>query len=193
MNIHLIQPRELFGPPERWEELSTCWGINDALFTERTVMHGKPTFSEIFDACREDSVNVIANSDIYFDLDGIAHILNGIRPLTTFALSRWNVHADGTVNLYDHADSQDAWVFLGKPTGIDAPFTMGVPGCDNRLAWLMKEAGYIVLNPSLTIRAYHLHNVQWRSYLSDPDSKARWGEKIERIPPPYHLVKPTHL
>jgi hypothetical protein len=50
-----------------------------------------------------------------------------------------------------------------------------------------------VLNPSLSIRAYHLHNVQWRSYLSDPESKARWGKKIERIPPPYHLVKPTHL
>jgi len=193
MEIHLIQPRELFGPPERWEELSKCWGINNDLFSELSVVHGKPTFNEMFDYCRGDAVNVICNSDICFDMTSKAAILGSISRGTVYALSRWDVDTNGNAVLYDHADSQDAWVFVGKPTGIDAPFTMGVPGCDNHLAWLIKQAGYTVLNPSRTIRAYHLHNVQWRSYLTDPEGRARGGQKIGRIPPPYHLVKPTHL
>lgn len=186
--IYLIQPRELFGPPERQAELLECWRLNDGVFDEVTAPKGRPTFNELFALCKSDAINVIANSDIYFT-ELPPHPVCG----EAWALSRWDVDAEGRVKLWDHADSQDAWVFHGKPTGIDAPFPMGVPGVDNHLAWLIDQAGYVVRNPSRTIRAYHLHNVQWRSYLHDPEGQARGGKKIERIPPPYKLVKPTTL
>ena len=193
MTTHLIQPRELFGPPERWEELRACWDRNDAAFDAVTVASGRATFTEMFALCRPDAVNVIANSDIYFERDNLRRMAEAITPRDCFALSRWDVDENGWGQLWNHADSQDAWVFHGVPDGIVADFPMGVPGCDNHLAWLIFQAGYNLRNPSLTFRAYHLHNVKWRSYLAEPDGEARGGQKIERIPPPYKLIKPATL
>lgn len=197
MNVRLIQPRELFGPPERWEELRTCWERNAEVFDEVEVAAGRATFTEMFAMCKPGCLNVIANSDIYFDADGVdlmrAQFEPANGPTKVFALSRWDVDADGNATHYNHADSQDAWVIYGGPRNIDAPFTMGVPGCDNSLAHILAESGFTVTNPSLSIKAYHLHNVRWRSYLHDPEGQARGGVKPYRIPPPYKLVKPTAL
>ena len=190
--VHLIQPRELFGPPERQAELLECWRLNDGVFDAVTAPKGRPTFSELFALCKPEAVNVIANSDIHFERTGL-DLMDEICGNECFALSRWDGGKAGGYRLWDHADSQDAWVFRGIPQGINAPFTMGIAGCDNKLAWLIDQAGYVLRNPSRTIRAYHLHNVQWRSYLHDPEGQARGGKKIERIPPPYKLVKPTTL
>ncbi len=201
MTLHLIQPRELFGPPERWEELCACWDKNAAVFDEVTIAAGRPTFAELFALCKPGAINVICNSDIYFD-SSIA-ICERIAPGQCFALSRWDVKPDGSAELWDHADSQDAWVFDGKPEGINtrynrpdgitADISLGVPGCDNAIAHRIKQAGYELLNPSRTIKAFHLHNVQWRSYLHDPKGRARGGNKIERIPPQNNLGKPAEL
>lgn len=187
--LHLIQPRELYGPAERWTELTQCWGINDAsgLFGFRSTPTGRPTFNEMFDLCRPDAVNVIANSDIYF-----TDIPHTPPPGEVWALSRWDVDAEGNATLWDHADSQDAWIINGKPEGVDAPFTMGVPGVDNCLVHLFREAGYVVRNPSKTIKAYHLHLSQYRSYL-DGNGQGRGGAKLYRLPPPYAFAMPEHL
>lgn len=199
MLVHLIQPREPFGPPERVEELREGWKRSDGLFSDYTHPEGRPTFSDLFTLCRPGYVNVIANADIFFDAQGVALIelfFAGLHEVvkykTCLALSRWDIQPDGTSKLHEHADSQDVWIVYGQPT-IDAPFTMGKAGCDNSLAHILASAGFNVINPSKSIKAYHLHNVQWRSYLVNPGGTARGGDKIERIPPPYHLVKPSAL
>lgn len=191
MTIHLIQPREEFGPPERIEELRECWRRNDAVFDRVTVPPGRPTFSEMFDLCLPSCINVIANSDIYFDSLGLHNLkaayftdagqLRDSRQC--FAMSRWDVDEDGHAKLWNHADSQDAWVIYGMGCDIDAPFPMGVPGCDNALAYILDAAGFVVSNPSLTIRAYCLRN----AYVAAEEPKPY------RIPPPYKLVTPTAL
>lgn len=190
MSLHLIQPRELFGPSARQEELKTCWRINDELFDEVTTPVGRPTFAELFSLCKPDRINVIANSDIYFD--ATIHLANP-SPSQVYALSRWDVLDDGASVLWDHPDSQDVWIVNGGPHSVPARFLMGVAGCDNALAFILQSEGYIVINPSKTIKAHHLHLVQWRSYLMDPTGKARGGDKIERVSPPYAMIKPTTL
>jgi len=200
--MNLIQTRSLFGPPERQAELLTCWRKTDEqdLFTVKTHPEGRPTFTELFAMCLPGMVNVIANSDIYFD--GTIHFA---KPTAAhcYALSRWDVNADGGIALWDHLDSQDVWVFWGQPPVMDLTYTNakgqnkdiapGIAGCDNKLVHLLQQAGMIVTNPSKTIKAFHLHNVQWRSYLVNPDGTARGGDKIERIPAPYGFAKPTTL
>lgn len=194
MKTHLIQPRELFGPPERQAELRDVWRMNDGLFDITTIPDGRPTFTYLFTLCKPDAVNIIANSDIYFypeDLMTLAAI-----PWTSsmcFALSRWDIDVNGNATLWEHSDSQDAWIVYGTAKAVNADFTMGVAGCDNRLAHELEQAGYVVTNPSRTIHACHLHLVQWRSYLRNHDGTARGGDKIERIPPPYKLIRPTEL
>lgn len=194
MTLHLIQSREAFGPPERVAELKECWAANDATFDHFTHATGRPTFRTLFSLCRPGMFNVIANSDIYFRRKNIA-LLNIYERLDNevMALSRWDVDREGRVSLWDHRDSQDAWIIYGQAKSIEADFPMGVAGCDNRLARVLQDAGYTVTNPSKTIRAYHLHNVAYRSYLVDPSGKARGGDKIERVPGPYAFIQPTTL
>lgn len=199
MKVHLIQPREAFGPPERAAELAEVWRKSDGLFSDYTHPEGRPTFSELFMLTRPGMVNIIANSDIFFDALGVSLIADFFSSLpenalyrTALALSRHDVLPDGSTRLHDHSDSQDAWAVYGNVT-LDAPFTMGQPGCDNRLAHIMQAAGFNLFNPSKTIKCFHLHNVQWRSYLTNPNGQARGGDKVERVPPPYALVKPTEL
>lgn len=193
MRTNLIQSRVEFGPEERRAELRECWLRNKDLFDDYTHPEGRPTFTELFAMCKPDRVNFIANSDIYFDGFGIRVAADSIRYGLIYALSRHDVDAQGNATLWDHADSQDVWIIEGGPHEVDAPFTMGIAGCDNALVERLRENGFTVLNPSRTIAAYHLHNVQWRSYLVNSDGTARGGNKIERVPPPYGTAKPTHL
>lgn len=194
MDLHLIQSREEFGPEERRAELREVWRMNDAVFTDQTHPEGRPTFTELFRMCKPATFNIIANSDIYFSphsFDGFDDRWFDVR--VCMALSRWDVAADGTVSHWAHPDSQDTWIVYGGPHEVDAPFPMGVPGCDNALLYALQVAGFKVSNPSKTIRTYHLHNTAHRSYLSDEAGQGRGGKKMYRIPPPYAFAKPTEL
>lgn len=181
---HLIQPRELYGTEQRQLELATCWQANDLLFDEVTAPDGRPTFAEMFAMCKTDAMNVIANSDIYFDWT----LPSDIMPGHVYALSRWDADTDNRPRPYHKADSQDAWIVYGGPHTVDAPFPMGVPGCDNAIAHILEEAGFEVTNPCLSIRAIHLHSSGYRTY-----GEGRGKPKMYRVPPPYKLVYPCGL
>ena len=197
MRLTLIQPRELFGPPERQSELVECWWRNDRLDFDMAVYPSfeRPTFSELFAACDPEGVNVIANSDIYFSTESLERIVGFYRDpanhRTCMALSRWEVqdHAQReSATLWDHRDSQDVWIFRGKPDVPGADFTLGIPGCDNRIAKVILDAGYTVINPSRTIKSYHLHTSGYRTY-----GTGRGGTKRDVIPGPYHRITPHEL
>ena len=188
MDLHLIQSRVAFGPEERRAELREVWRLNDAVFTEQTHPVGRPTFSQMFAMCKPDRINYITNADIFF-LEAKHHPPEG----HVWALSRYDIDARGKAVLWAHPDSQDTWIVRGGPHEVDAPFPMGVPGCDNALLYALQVAGFKVSNPSKTIRTYHLHNSAHRTYLSDENGHGRGGKKMYRIPPPYAFAKPTEL
>jgi hypothetical protein len=136
------------------------------------IPHGRrATYRELFaHASRRwpgDRV-IVANADVYFDetlarLEG--HDLGG----RLLCLSRWDVRADGSAELFDHPASQDAWIFQAPLRDVACDFHMGVLGCDNRLAWEAEHAGLALSNPARSIRANHLHLSQVRRY-----SPRRW-------------------
>jgi len=126
-----------------------------------------------------DDINIIANSDIYFD-DTLSVINTYSMRDTCLALSRWDIEPDGSCVHRDRKDSQDSWIFKGKTkVNFDIPFTMGVAGCDNKLAYLLSEL-YNIYNPSKSIVSYHLHTTEKRTY-----------KRENRLFPPYHLIQPT--
>ena len=102
---------------------------------------------------------VMANSDIYFDAS-----LSKIKPELLlkyfFACSRSHVRADGVVEFDTQAScAQDAW-FFRPPVKIptDCDFHFGLPGCDNKIVYLMAtQSGLKVVNPSRTIALFHHH------------------------------------
>lgn len=178
--MHLLQSHDLFGPPERQEELREVWKMNKELFDEQTNFTGRLTLTELFALCKPNTVNVLANSDIAFN-ESIS-LARRIAPGECYALSRWE-----NGSLYGPAyQSQDVWVVNGGPHEVDAPWPMGTPGIDNRLVHVLRQSGFFVTNPSKTIRCHHMHSVQWRSYLVD-------AKNVFRIPPPYDFVWPSEV
>lgn len=176
---HLVQPVDLYGPLERRMELAYAQHMNSLYFSSVTRIKGRPTFNDMLAKCRSNAVNIIANGDIFFD----SH--SKLRPPErgeAFALSRWNVLPDNTLAHYESKFSQDAWIFRGR-LAIDAPWLLGIPGCDNAFAAALVSAGLSVKNPSLTIKAKHVHQSSFRTYVKTDTSY--------RVPPPYHFVEPS--
>lgn len=152
----------------------------------------RPTYRDWFSITRKysdiDSISCISNSDIFFTNEEIKKIKNfdyGIN--NCIALSRWDIIDINDLSksiIYDRSDSQDAWIKRGSFIDIpDAKFTLGIAGCDNRIAYLLEQSGYKLTNPCYSIKSYHLHNSNVRNYIN--------RSHIERLPPPYLSVNPT--
>jgi len=125
---------------------------------------------------KEESVYVLCNSDIYFDDLPVLPNSNQI-----FALTRWDIQKDGSAKFLGRNDAQDAWIARGRikiPRFVD--FHMGVKGCDNRAARELATMGYEMLNPSLTVKSYHLH--------ANPTDHNKSDKKVF---PPYLRLTPT--
>jgi len=172
------------GDPERQKELDACLRINkeSGYFNEVVEIKDRLTYFELFQLTQsyKHSINVIANSDIYFDETIL--LAKFMNEGSCYALSRWDYMGDKLAVLFNRKDSQDVWIFNGAVKPVrNCDFTLGLPGVDNRIAYELKAAGYTVLNPSKTIHSIHLHLSNMRTYTTK-----------ERIPEPYHFIIPHH-
>jgi hypothetical protein len=148
---------------------------------ELVVVDQRPTYSDFFQIMQENGklgdVLILANSDISFTGSLRRCVMMG--QSDCYALSRWDL-TGSDLHPFHRADSQDTWIFRSPLKDISpAEFTMGKPGCDNKIAWILKESGYHVTNPCKSIITVHHHQSNLRRY-----------KYSERIQPPYFLVKP---
>lgn len=167
---------------DRQHEIDLCLSNNIKIFDDVIIIEGRPTFSELFQLTEKypNDINCFCNSDIYFnDLS----LIRTIKDNQCFALTRYDLKKDEQIFL-NRNDSQDAWIFKGKIKPIDANFTMGKWGCDNRLAYEIQKAGYYILNPSLSIVTTHVHEIDNRNYLRTEENT---------IKPPYLTLNPIAL
>lgn len=145
------------------------------------LIKGRPTYSVFFELINKHSNkedwNIISNSDIYFDetltsLDryGNKHCL---------ALTRWEVKPH-CIEFLNRVDSQDCWMVKGHVINVQGNFSLGTCGCDNAIAHRFYQGGYNVINPSKTIKTYHIHNSNIRTY-----------DVNVKVPQPYKLLTPT--
>jgi hypothetical protein len=162
----------------RQKEIDKCLKINKLLFDRVILVEGRPSFKELFELSKDypNDINCYCNSDIYFKC---VEKLHNIQHNECYAITRTDLmgtqYAPG---------SQDAWVFRGIIKPIEADFTMGLWGCDNRVAYEINKAGYKVINPSLSINLVHLHEKDERNYKRDTRNT---------VPPPYLTINPTSL
>src|SRR5689334_21979810 len=111
-----------------------------------TVKNDRPTFKDFFSLINqvtdEDDINIIANTDIYFDDESIWLIKKWLQKDECFALSRWDIYFDGKPQHFNRRDTADVWIFKGKIKDIpDCDFTLGIPGCDNAICERIQRAG----------------------------------------------------
>ena len=163
---------------DRQHEIDKCLEMNKLVFDEVIIVEGRPTFSELFALTKDypNGINCFCNSDCYFENTSL---LQRIENNDCCALTR-----DDILPTKYARCSQDAWCFKGVVKPINANFTMGMWGCDNRLAHEIKEAGYNLTNPSLSISIIHLHAV---------DKRDQVRTEHNTVPPPYLMLTPTTI
>lgn len=155
---------------------------NYQVFDRMIVVKGRPTFNQLFKLSEKfpDDINVFCNSDIYFkEIES----LRGIKENECYALTRWDQKGE-RLTFFNRRDSQDSWIFKGAIKPMNANFTAGMWGCDNRLAYEIMRVGYKITNPSLSIITVHLHEVDARNQERTPQNT---------VPQPYYLVDPCAL
>lgn len=136
---------------------------------------------------------VISNTDIFFDqslLNARRSCLSWIKSL--YALIRFEYDKDRPLEkcqLYRSpkvrlSGTQDTWILhtnhlpnIGKMENYH--ITLGKPGCDNAIAYRFHKMGYKLYNEPNTIRTYHYHTSNSRTY-----------KNSDRIPQPYLRVYP---
>lgn len=132
-------------------------------------------FFELGSAINPDGINILSNADIYFKKEDILQISKIDYTDTVLALSRWDVHKNGPATHHNHKDSQDTWIWKGKINAY-GDFELGRAGCDNVIAYELAK-NYNVVNPSNTIKTYHVHSSNIRNYTPK-----------DAYPPPYLRV-----
>ena len=150
----------------------------------RFVAHGRRlTFAQLFayaNAHFPDAGVIVANADIFFD-ESLTALEDETLAGKMLCLSRWD-ETDGAPRHFDRPDSQDAWIFEPPLPAIACDFPLGMPGCDNRLAFEAERAGLAVSNPSRSLQARHLHGSTVRRYTAG-----------ERLVGPIRLVPASFL
>ncbi len=143
----------------------------------------------MFELSQESGMNdvcVIANSDVFFTRRALLQIGVSHTADQCYCLTRWDLHPE--IKLYDVNCSQDAWVFRGPPrlnVACDFPLGGARPGCDNKIAYELRAAGYTVLNPSKSIKMYHAHAIEKHDRVS--------AHEGNRLPRPYLGIHPHEL
>lgn len=142
----------------------------------------RPTYNDFFRLTHKYSndINIIANSDIWFDEENIQKLKDyRWRHREVFALTRWTTKNE----FYGHPFSQDCWIINGRIETLEqANFSLGKPGCDGKISYLLSNSGYQVRNPSLSIKSYHNHFSEIRKYTTQ-----------DTLPKPYKNLTPTLL
>lgn len=186
-----------FDSQTRPQEFQYCRDRNLRIFDRVIYYNGRPTFSEYFKdmAKFQDSINVLANLDIYFD--ETIKLTQWLKEDVVYCLTRHEDDGKGNIQTFAQRNgghpgewSQDAWVFTGsKIAEVEANFHLGDRGCDNHLAYVLHILGYKLLNPALDIRAIHMHNIDRGS--SHDRGEFAWDR--EKFPNQSMKVELSHL
>ena len=154
--------------------------INTYIIESQNRLKFKDFFNTVNKVSNKIDINIIANSDIYFD--ETISLAERIVDNECYALCRWDVQKDGTSIFFNRSDSQDTWIFKGHiKDNVNGDFYLGYRGCDNRIAYELDKVGYKVRNVGRTIKTYHLHITGIRNY--DHTNKYL-------VPPPYKMIEP---
>jgi hypothetical protein len=147
------------------------------------IKGNRPTYRDFFDlvsntVTHANQISIICNTDIYF---------NATLQLLDFydrqcvALSRWDYNR-GRLKLHNERYSQDTWIFRGKIRNVRfADFYMGIPGCDNRIAYELNRAGYRLSNPATKVQSIHYHESDIHNY----------NHETPKVPRPYLYIEIT--
>ncbi len=141
----------------------------------------RPSYQDCFDIANglpSGTRVIVSNADIYFN-ETLAHLDRYDFENKFLALTRWNILEDGSLEIFKQYDengefrektsarSHDTWIFqvpLPKFKNVEN-IMLGTMGCEIAMIANVIDAGFIVLNPCLTIQCCHFHLSGIRNYI----------------------------
>jgi hypothetical protein len=143
---------------------------------ERIILKERLTFArwlEEADIRSRNAIAILANADIALTeqvarLREIFSASGTARPFV--ALTRYEETARGPELYTNPYWSQDVWAVAPRAEGFSpallqqAAFPLGVPSCDNVLAWVAHCHGFTLHNPCLHVITLHRHRSAARTY-----------------------------
>jgi len=182
--------------PERAAEITECLRRNSecvdisqiVLLTERDyskdfrsqkirqiIIKKRLTYAHFLQYVKErvpkNTIVILANADIY--VEDLLDVWKINLKNAMLSLLRWDVTEDGAELFGPRADSQDMWIVLSDSVKevewAYEPFDiqLGQLGCDNAFAGLMLRNRFVLYNPALSLKTYHLHQSQIRTYMRE--------------------------
>jgi hypothetical protein len=128
-----------------------------------------------------DKISVLANTDIYFDasVSGLRELFS-TNPKAFVTISRYEEEgSEQTLHKNPHW-SQDVWAILGNYKLKDAlkqslKIPLGVPRCDNKIAYLFAIHGTKLYNPCYSVKTVHVQQTNSREYDKHGDTTVLGG------------------
>lgn len=160
----------------------------------------RPTYLDWVQASRQlcpGHISILANSDIHFD-GSVGRIMEifAADPKAFVALSRFDRLGESLAPHPNPHWSQDTWAFA--PSSEEAPLhdqrldiPLGVPRCDNKIAYVFATGGYRVYNPFPFVRSIHVHETNLRYYDKKGDRRIIGG--VAMVHPGPSLIAPARL
>jgi hypothetical protein len=152
-------------------------GIPGAKKIEQFISGRRLTYANFLqyvnDVVPNNIFTILCNADIYFG-DSLLDLWKVNMEDKMLGLLRWDVGSDGLEDnakiFGPRADSQDTWIFLSdsiKSRKWDYNkfnFQLGQAGCDNAFAGHILRQKFLISNPAVTFKTFHIHNTNIRNY-----------------------------
>jgi hypothetical protein len=148
--------------------------LEESTKIQQVVLGRRLTYADFLKYVHDEVPNgvfaILANADIYFG-DSLLELWKINIADKMLGLLRWDVDKNGEAKIFGpRSDSQDSWIFLSdsvKSRNWDYSkfqFQLGQAGCDNAFAGQILRNRFVLLDPALNFKTYHLHNTNIRSY-----------------------------
>ena len=141
---------------------------------QQVITGRRLTYADFLEYVHDDVPNdvfvALCNADIYFG-DSLADLHKINMSDRMLGLLRWDTDAQGDSKIFGpRADSQDTWIFLSnsiksrKWDYSKFKFQLGQAGCDNAFAGHILRQKFLISNPAVSFKTFHLHNTNIRNY-----------------------------
>lgn len=167
-SIILLNEKDL---SNEWSSLPNSNKIKQVIIGKRLTYYSFLKY--VYDQVPHNILTVLCNADIYCNDTSIKNLWKIKMEDRMLGLLRWDDTGNGPSNstiFGPRADSQDTWIFLSDSikhrlwNESDFNFQLGQPGCDNAFLGKLLRYRFLLSNPALTLKTFHLHNTNIRNY-----------------------------
>ena len=161
----------------------------------------RPSYDTFLKLFNMNDLNILCNTDIVLDYNTTHHFPK-MKPNSAYVLSRYNLTNEYTLMMKDWnarliqfpGVTQDVWA-LYKPNNLPdcSDILLGVLGCENRFAYKLFNSGIKLSNPCLSIKTYHLHCSDERSYSDSYHDKFFPGLSVSATSLNFSLMNRTRF